>query len=320
MTRLTVTFIRLLAAWSLCLAPAFAQYPSKPVKLVVPFPPGGASDAAARAVAQAMSASMGQAVLVENRPGASGAIAAQGVMTSPPDGYTLLWTSGSMVSLPLVMKSPPYGSLNDMAPVSLVGRLTFCLFVPATLPVKSVAELVAMMRAKPDSLSYASGSLGEYMTAEQFLKSAGARAVQVPYKGGAQAMPDLIAGRLQLNIGPFAGGLPFVKDGKLRMLAVLAANRHPAAPDVPTLDEAGFKGVGSPTWQAIFAPPKTPPDIINRLAKEVEKALSNPVAREQLTRQAVVVEASTPARLADLVREDFPVWQKFIKDYNIPRE
>lgn len=308
-------------AWgSVCLPVAEAQYPAKPVKLIVPFPPGGASDAAARAVAQSMSASMGQTILVENRPGASGAIAAQAVTSAPADGYTLLWASASMVSLPLIQKSPPFQSLNDLTPVSMVGRLTYCLFVPVSLPAKSLGELIAMLRAKPDALSYASGSLGEFMTTEQFLKASGARAVHVPYKGGAQAMPDLIAGRVQMNFGPFAGGYPFVNDGKLRVLAVLGAQRHVTSPDVPTMTEAGVSGVESPTWQAIFAPPKTPADVVARLAREIEKAVSSPATREQFARQAVVGESSSPAKLAEQVRADAIVWQRFVKEFNIPRE
>ncbi|HEX4859450.1 MAG TPA: tripartite tricarboxylate transporter substrate binding protein [Usitatibacteraceae bacterium] len=322
MKRSLPTLIAALAGLLCCLAsiPAQASYPDKPLRLIVPFPAGGASDVAARTVGQALAKALGQPVLVENRPGASGAIAAQAVMSAPPDGLTLLWASASMVSLPFVQRTPPYQSLNDLTAVSMVGRLTYCLFVPASLPAKSVAELVAQARAKPDALSYATGSLGEMMTAAQFLKATGTRMVQVPYKGGAQAMPDLVAGRVQVNFGPFAGGQPFVRDGKLRMLAVLGDRRHPGAAAVPTLAEAGIGGVGSPTWQAIFAPPGTARAIVDRLAQEIGKLAADGMLGDQLAKQAVVVETSTPAQLAEIVKSDARTWQQFVREYGIPKE
>lgn len=313
------TFLMTLA---LAVAPdiAFAAYPDKPIRLIVPFPAGGASDTAARSLGQVVSKSLGQPVVIENRPGASGSIAAQAVMSAPADGYTLLWASASMVAIPLLQKSAPFQSLGEFTPISLTGRLTYCVFLNPGVPAKTLAEFVAYARAQPGKLSYATGSLGEYMATAQFMKSAGLDLVQVPYKGGAQAMPDLIAGRVQLNIGPFAGGYPHVKDGKLRMLATLLPKRNPATPEVPTLAEAGVTNVSSPSWQAIFAPPKTPKNIVERVSREIAIALQTAGLRAQFEQQSMQGEASTPEALAALVAEDVQTWRRFIREHNIPQE
>ena len=299
---------------------AMAQYPDRTIRLIVPFAPGGASDAAARTLGQAMSKSLGQPVLIENRPGANGSIAAQVVQSAPADGYTLLWASASMVAIPVLQKSAPYQSLNEFAPVSITCRLTYAVYVNADVPAKTVGEFITYARAKPGKLSYATGSLGEYMVTAQLLKSTGIDLVHVPYKGGAAAMPDLIAGRVQLNIGPFAAGLPHVKAGKLRMLATLLPKRSPAAPDVPTLAEAGVQNVTSPTWQAIFAPPKTPKNVTDRLAKEVALALRDEKLHAQFDGLAVQGESSTPEALTVIVNEDTITWRRFVHENNIPQE
>ena len=315
-------FPTLLVAMGLAVAslPVFAQYPAKPIRLIVPFSAGGASDTAARTLGQTLSKSLGQPIVIENRPGAGGSLAAQAVLNAPADGYTLLWASASMVAIPFLQKSAPFQTLNEFAPVSVVGRLTYCMFVPQDVPAKSVGEFIAYARANPGKLSYASGSLGEFMVTAQFMKSVGVSLEQVPYKGGAQAMPDLIAGRVHLNFGPFAGGYPHVRDGKLRMLATLMPKRSPAAPDVPTLTEAGVKNVSSPTWQAIFAPPKTPKNVVDKISREVAMALNDAGLREQFEKQAVQGESSTPDALAAMVTEDVEAWRRFIKDNNVPQE
>ncbi len=300
--------------------PSFAQYPTKPIRIIVPFSAGGASDAAARTLGQALTKSLGQPIVIENRPGAAGSLAAQAVLSAPADGYTLLWASASMVAIPFVQKSSPYQTLNELTAVSVVGRLTYCMFVPQDVPAKTVSEFISYARANPGKLSYATGSLGEFMVTTEFMKAAGIDLVHVPYKGGAQAMPDLISGRVQLNFGPFAGGFPHVKDGKLRMLATLMSKRSPAAPDVPTIAEAGGPAVSSPTWQAVFAPPKTPKDVADKLAREIAKAVKDPGLLEQFDKQAVQAEASTPAGLAAIVTADVDAWRRFVRENNIPQE
>jgi tripartite-type tricarboxylate transporter receptor subunit TctC len=315
---------RLLAVLALCaalpLAPVAAQSPGKPIRVVVPTPAGGPSDTAARTVAQALAKSLGQPVVVENRPGASGAIAAQAVLGAPPDGHTLLWGLASMAGIPLLQKSPPFQSLAELAPVSLVGRFAFGMFVHPDVPAKTVPEFVAYARANPDRLSYATGTLGEYMAAAQFLKATGITSVRVPYKGGAQLMPDLVSGRVQLNFGPVSSGLQHAKEGKLRMLAVVLPQRSTVAPDVPTLAETGLASVSLPSWQALFAPPKTPRDLVDRLSREVARVLGDPGVRAQLEQQALQVDGSTPEALAAVVARDTDTWRTFVRDYGISQE
>ncbi len=311
------------AFWSaLAVAPAHAQspYPSREIRLIVPTPAGGTSDAAARLLGLALAKAMGQAVVVENKPGASGALAAQALMAAAPDGHTLMWTLASMSGLALVQKGAPYQSLTELTPVSIVGHLEYALFVHADVPARSVAELIDHARSHPDQLSYATGSLGDYMATTKFTQATGTRIVRVPYKGGAQLMPDLIGGRVQLNFGPMSSGLPHVKDGKLRMLAVLQPQRSALAPDVPTLKEAGLSSITLPTWQAIFAPPNTPAALAARLSREVASALADATLRAQFDKLAIQPEGSTPEQLSAVVARDTLAWRTFVSDYAIPQE
>jgi tripartite-type tricarboxylate transporter receptor subunit TctC len=298
---------------------AFAA-PDKPVRIVVPFPAGGASDAAARAVGQGLAKSLARPVIVENRPGANGAIAAQAVHAAPPDGNTLLWTAASMVALPALMKSPPFATLAEFTPVGGVGDLPFCLFVNPQVPARTVAELVAHARANPSKLNYGSGSLGEYLAAEQFAKLANLKIERVPYRGGSQLMPDLVAGRLQLNIGPASTGVPHVTSGRLRALAVLTRERSPMLPDVPTATQAGFAGFNVPAWQALLAPPKTPRAVAERLSKAVADALRDAETTSQFERIGMLRAGSTPDELEARIRQDHPLWAGFVREYGIEIE
>jgi tripartite-type tricarboxylate transporter receptor subunit TctC len=319
------TLVSLLAAslfHSLVPAPAAAQaaYPTKPVRLIVPTPAGGPSDAAARIIGQALAKSLGQPVVIDNKPGASGAVAAQALMAAPADGYVLMWTLSSMSGLPLLQKASPYQSLAELTPVSLVGHFSYALFASTDWPARSVAMLIEQARARPEQLSYATGSLADYMAASKFLKATGTRAVRVPYRGGVPLMPDLASGRVQFNFGPLGSGLPLVKEGKLRALAVLGPQRSPLAPDVPTLAEAGLGAVTVPSWQALFGPPGMAADIAERLARDVAAALASPELRAQLERLALQLEGSTPAALAVAVARDTQAWRNFVQEYEIPQE
>jgi tripartite-type tricarboxylate transporter receptor subunit TctC len=315
-------FTILCAALSVAMsaAPAAAQYPSKQIRLVVPTPAGGPSDVAARTLGQALSRSLGQPVIVENKPGAGGAIAAQAVMTAAPDGYTFLWTLASMAGIPMLQKSSPFQSLAELTPVSLVGSFAFGVFVHPGVPAQSTGELVAHLRSNPDKLNYGTGTLGEYMATTQFLKATGTSAVRVPYRGGPQLMPDLLNGRVQMNIGPLSGGLPHVKENRLRLLAVLLPQRAAVAPDVPTLAEAGITSVSLPTWQAILAPPRTPRAIAERMSREIAQALNDPGVRGPLEQQGILVQGLGPEEMALIIARDTEAWRNFVRDYDIPQE
>jgi tripartite-type tricarboxylate transporter receptor subunit TctC len=312
--------ISLVLSLALAAIPASAQYPTKPVRLIVPFAAGGPTDTVARIVGQALSKSIGQAVVIENRPGADGVIAAQALVSAPADGYTLLFAASSMVALPLVNKPAPFDPVTEFAPVSLVGRFAFCMYVHPSVPARSVAEFIKYARANGGTLSYASSNLNEFMAASRFMKAAAISMLRVPYKGAAQAMPDLIAGRIQVNFAPISAGLPYVKDGRLRILASLLAERSPATPEVPTMTEAGLPAISVPTWQAIFGPAKTPGEILDRLSREVNLILQGSDVRAQLERQVLHVEGSTPPALSAIVREDMRAWGQFIRENGLAPE
>ncbi|MDH5263752.1 MAG: tripartite tricarboxylate transporter substrate binding protein [Betaproteobacteria bacterium] len=307
-------------AFASTLAGAHAAYPEKPVKIVVPFPAGGASDGTARAIGQSLARDFGQPVVIENRPGASGAIAAQAVMSAPPDGYTILWASASMVALPLILKKPPFAAMGELAAISTVGRLPFALFVSPGVPSRTMTELSAYARANPGKLYYATGSLSEFMAGAQFAKASGARVERVPYKGGPQLMPDLVSGRVHLNFGPASTGMPFVKDGRLRVLAMLTPERSSLLPDVPTAAESGFQELAVPTWQALLAPPKTAREVIDRLARAVGKALRDPETLARLESIGVQPLGSTPQALDALMRDEQGLWARFVKEHGIEPE
>ena len=301
-------------------AQAQDSYPSKSVRLVVPLPGGGPSDFLARLVAQHLTRSLGQPVVVDNKPGGDGAIAARDVMSAPADGHTLLFAPGSMLAGPLQAKPPAFDWLSEFAPIGKVGRLSFCLIVHPDLPVKTVAEFVAYARANPDKLNYSTATLGELMAASQFMKATGTRMVRVPYKGGMQAMPDLMAGRIQAMFGPVTLAQPHVRSGAVRVLATLLPQRSAAMPDVPTLAEAGVTGVSVPTWQSVFAPAKTARPIVERLASELAAVMAKPEVRAELERRAMLPEIETPQALAMTVTQDQSDWTRLIAEYKLGAE
>ena len=315
------TILRTLAA-ALVLAAgtAPAAWPDRPVKILVPFPAGGASDATARALGQTLAKRLGQPVIIDNRPGASGGLAPQAAMAAAPDGYTILWASASMVGLPLLLKKPPYGAMTDMAPVAAVGRLPFCPFVHPAVPAKTLPEFRAEARKNPGTLNLASGSVSELMAGTLLDTATGARMQHIPYKGGPQIMPDLVAGRVQVNIGPCSTGMPFVKSGKLRVLATLLPARSALLPDVPTATEAGMPELSAPTWQALLAPPRTPKDIVGKLAQAVAEALRDPETLAQFEKIGVLAEFAGPAALEARIREESPAWGRFVKQNGIEPE
>jgi putative tricarboxylic transport membrane protein len=307
-------------AFTLTFAPAVAQYPNKPVRLIVPFAAGGPSDAAARAVAKALSKSSGQPTVIDNRPGANGAIAAQTVLNAPPDGYTLLWGVGSMVGIPLLQKSAPFDSLARFTSLSMVGRFAFGMYVHPNVPAKTVEDFIKYARTNGNNLSFAAATMSEFLAAAQFMKASGTVMTRVPYKGGAQALPDLLAGRVQVYFTPVALSLPHAKEGRLRMLGTLLPQRSPAAPDVPTMAEIGMPGVAVPTWQAMFGPPKLQSAIVDHILHQVTLALQDPEVRLQFDRLLLQVAGSTPDQLAAVIAQDIETWRTFIRENDIPQE
>ena len=312
-----MTWLRVLLTWALvAIVPnaAMAQYPVKPISLVVFTPPGGPADTAARTLAPRIARSIGQPVVVDNRPGAEGSIAAQAVLKAAPDGHTLLWASGSLVGYPLLNKSAPFDSLAEFAPVSIPLWFVFGMYIHPSVSANSVTEFVSHAKANPGKLSYATGPLSEFLAAALFIQQTGVDMVRVPYKGGAQAMPDVIAGRVQMYFTPMSIGHGYAQSGKLRMLATLLAERSPLTPDVPTMEEAGVKGVTLPSWNGIFAPPKTPRRVTEQLSREVRMAVLDAEVRTAFAQRGVQPVGSTPEELAAMIVKDEGLWRRFVRD------
>jgi tripartite-type tricarboxylate transporter receptor subunit TctC len=299
----------------LAAAQPMQSYPSRPVHLIVPFAPGGPADFVARAMAPGLERALGQPFVIENKPGAEGAIATQAVRHAQPDGYTLLFSSASLVPLALLKKQVPFDLRSDFVPISKVAPADWAMYVSADVPARTVGDFVAHARANPGKLNYASSTLNDFMAAVKFMKATGTSMTRIPYKGAGQAMPDLIAGHVQVNFSPVSAlGLQYARAGRLRMLAVLSPQRSPLAPDVPTLAEEGVSGVLVQGWLAIVAPVGTPKDVVDRLNGAVASTLADADVRSMLSRQSVQAEPSTPQALAALIEQDFRSWRDFIRD------
>ncbi len=299
-------------------AAAQAPYPSKPIRLIVPFPPAGAADLTARTIAQPLAQALGQPIVVENRPGADGAIAADVVVKSPPDGYTLFYgTNTAMCGVPAMRKNPPYDPLADFTPISLVGTFGFFLFVHPALPAKSARELIEYARANPGKLNYATGNSTSVLATAQLKLAEHLDIVEIPYKGDAPATADLLGGRVQMMIATPGTAAAFVKEGRLRALAALQSNRSALLPDVPTAAEAGLPPLPIQPWAALFGPAKLPRDVVERIARETAAVVARPEVHEQLERYAFEGRSSTPEALGAFLKEQVDVWSRTAREIGI---
>ncbi len=305
-----------------CLAPpALAQtWPSKPIKLVLQFPPGGSTDSVARILAQSMSATLGQQVLVENRPGADGAIAGDFVARAEPDGHTFFLASNTpMMQVPLLRKNPPYDPVKSFAPVSLVGRYVYVLVSTPALPVKDVAELLAYARANPGKLGYGSYS-GVTQLMHTQLKAVKADTTLVPYKGEGPTVNDILGNHVQFTFATPASTLGHIKEGKLRALAVLLPARSPLLPGVPTGAEAGLPPLTAGTWAALFAPAKVAPETLQRMNRELNAAMQRPDVRERISALGFELAGSSPDEMAVFLQEQLVAWGKAFRDAGMTPE
>lgn len=307
------------AAAALVAASAPAQdYPTKPVRIIVGYTTGGGNDLIARLIAPKMSESLGQPVIIENRPGAQSIIAAELVAKAAPDGYTLLMgPTGPMAMNPATYSKLPYSPTRDFAPVSLIGQFPLFLCVSPSLPVRSVKELVEYAKARPNNVNYASSAAAFQLATELFKQRTGTNFAQIPYKGSGDSAAAVISGQVTMTIAdppPITGHL---KGGNLRALAITAPQRHPAYPDVPTMAEAGVPDVEVALWMALFVPVATPPAIVKRLNDEVARAVRLPDVRERLVALGVDPVGSTPDELARVLARDLEKWTAVAKAANI---
>jgi tripartite-type tricarboxylate transporter receptor subunit TctC len=294
-----------------------AQYPSKYIRLVVPFASGGVTDVIARTLAQSLSQGLEQPVIVEDKPGADGMIAGDAVRSSPPDGYTLLLATNTAFNAALVLhKAVPYNPVSDFTPVSRVGNFGFFVYVNDAVPARTLGQLLDYARANPGKLAYGTGNSTSIIASARLAQQANVTLVHVPYKGDAPLAVDLITGRVQMAVA--AGGLlEHVKEGKLRVLATLLPQRTPLLPEVPTLTEAGLEPLPLVPWSGIFGPARMPKEVVERLSRELGRTLAQPEVREVLEKMAFQPQSSSPEELKVLVTEQMQVWTKLGKDAGI---
>ena len=298
-------------------------YPNKSVRMVVPFAAGaGSNDIMARLIAQKLSDSFGQQVVVDNRPGASGIIGCDIVAKAQPDGYTLLMMSLTFTVNPSLFRKLPYDTLKDFVPVTMVASAPLMLVVHPSVPAKTVAEFIAYAKANPGRLNFGSGGPGTtpHLAGEMLKTMAGLNVTHVPYKGGAPALADLIGGQIQFMLENIPGTLPFAKAGKLRALAVTDLKRSPLLPDLPTLDESGLKGYQIVGWNGLFVPAGTPQAIVTKLHAEVVKALALPDVKDRLATMGADGVGDTPRHFAAFIRAEIPKWAKVVKDAGLKVE
>jgi tripartite-type tricarboxylate transporter receptor subunit TctC len=305
----------------LALSPAAAQYPAKPIHVIVPMPAGSVTDTITRVISTRLAQTLGQPLIIEDKPGADGAIAGEFVARSAPDGYTIfMGTNSPLTGVPALRKAPPYDSIADFTPIAFIGKFTHFLVIHPGVPAKTVAELVAYARANPGKLNLATGHTAGLIYGAQLKSLAQVDMVQVPYKGEPAAVIDLLSGRVQVMFSSPTTMLTHVKEGRLRALGVVLNQRSPLLPDVPTMVEAGIPGFANVSWAAMVGPAKMPKDMVNRLSREINAVLKEPGIREQLERQAIEIAGSTPDELAGILRSQLDVWSRALREVGITPE
>jgi tripartite-type tricarboxylate transporter receptor subunit TctC len=312
------------AAFALLCAPAIAPlaadsiatFPSKPVRLVVPFTPGGSTDILARALGQKLSESWGQPVVIDNRPGAGGIIGMETVARAAPDGYTLVMGHvGTLAANPALYKTLPYDPVRDFAPVTLIAMVPNVLVVGPAMPARTVAEFIALAKAKPGKLDYGSGGNGSaaHLATEYFKLKAGVDLQHIPYKGTAPALADLLGGQIALMITGLPPVLAHAKSGKLRILGVASLQRLKQFPDIPTIAESGVPGFEATQWYGILAPAATPADVVAKLNREIVKALKDPAVAEKLASEGADPVGNSPEQFAAFIKSEIDLWGRVIR-------
>jgi tripartite-type tricarboxylate transporter receptor subunit TctC len=314
MKRILLAAAALAASLGAVLAAA-QSFPSKPIKIIVPFGPGGFTDVAARILQKELAPVIGQPIIIENKPGAGSTIGTSEVAKAQPDGYTLVMVSTAHVISPHLYKSMPYDPIRDFTPVMKLAEGPYVLVTHPSLPVKNVAELIALAKAKPDTIDYASSGNGsaQHLVGALFVAMSGAPLSHVPYKGSNQAMNDVLGGQVKVSFVGVPNALPSLNSGKLHALAVSTRKRYAELPDVPTLDEAGVKGYDATIWLGLLAPPGTPRDVVQKINAAVTKTLSTPEAKKLMTSAGVDVATSSPEEFGALMQSELDRWGKVVR-------
>jgi len=311
-SRISAAFVAIAIA-----APALAQsYPAKPLRMIAPFTAGGPTDILARIVGQKLTESWGQQVVIENRTGASGTIGSEVVAKSPPDGYTVLMSASVHVIAPSLLSKVPYDPIRDFAPVTVVASSPLVLVVTPTLPVKNIREFVALAKARPGELSFASSGAGSstHLTSELLKSVTGTRMVHIPYKGQSQALTDVISGQVPFMFNSLPPVMGFVKAGRLRVLGITSDQRSAQLPDVPTFAEAGYKAFVTGSWYAVWLPAKSPEPLVTRLNSEIVRIVNLPDVRGRIVDLGADPVANSPAAFDAFQKAELTRWAKVIKD------
>ena len=292
---------------------AAADYPNRPIRLIVHFPAGTSTDVIARSFADSISPKLGQQIIIDNKAGAEGSIAASELKRSAPDGYTiLLATNSAMSGVPTTRKTPPYDVTTDFTPITDIGRYNFFVYVNKDIPVKTLSELIAYAKANPGKIAYGAPHITGRLASATLVAANNLDVTPVPYKGEPTAITDLITGRIQMMISTSGGGMPQVKAGKLVALATILDKRSPIAPDVPTMAEAGFPDFKIQPWAALFGPANMPPEIAARLNKAFTEAMNDPAVKQRMAEQDFALKPSTPEQLGELVKQQLDVHRKAV--------
>ena len=299
-----------------------AQYPAKPVRIVVPYPPGGTVDVVARNLAQQLTVQTGQQFIVDNRAGANGTIGSDFVSKAAPDGYTLLVQASIFVINPLFLKNVPYDVQRDFTPVANIGSVPLLVTAHPSVPAANLREFVALVRANPDKYTFATTGLGSagHLTEEVIRRDAGLQILIVPYKGAGPALTDIVGGQVSALADPLPSSFPHVKGGRLKALAVTSRARIAFMPDVPTMAESGFPGFEMLSWYGLWGPPGLPKDVLDRLAAETAKAAKSAEMQEKLAAQGFIADGSGPAAFAAYVKDEIAKYARIVKDANIKVE
>jgi tripartite-type tricarboxylate transporter receptor subunit TctC len=324
MTRIVLALSLFMFVLTALPSPVAAQaYPARPIRIIVPYAPGGTSDILARSLGDKLTGSLGQAMIVENKPGANGNVGADFVAKSAPDGYTLLLADiGALAISPSVYPTLPFDPVRDFAPVTMVAYSPHILVVNPAVPANSVQELVALAKAKPGKLNFAISGLGgaPHLAGVDFAMRTGVKWEYIPYKGGSQAIADVAAGQADVTMNGMLATYPLVAGRKLKLLAVSSARRMSTIPDVPTLAESGLPGFETGSWQGVLAPPGTPREIVARLNAEIGRILALPEMREKLGNQGADVRTNSPDEFAAFIRTEKEKWAKVVKEADVKVE
>ena len=298
---------------------AQSRFPERPIRFVVPFPPGGGNDILARAIAPKMADFLGQPVVIDNKAGAGGNIGTDLVAKSPPDGYTIVIASNQITINPWLFSKLPFDIERDFSPIAQAATVPMVLVVHPSVPANNLREFIALVKAQPDKFNHSTPGDGtpQHIAFEVFNHAAGIKVTHVPYKGTGPAIADLLAGQVQAAIGTMASLEQHVKAGKLRALGVTTSKRSQTLPQVPTLAEAGLPGFEVPLWYSILAPANTPKDVVNRLSSDISKVLAVPEVKERLTGQGFEVNYLNADQMGELIKRDLDRWQKSIRDIGL---